>query len=99
MDELNVAAAILSVPTPGTAFRPDVARELNDCLPEVVAAQPDQLGFLATVRMPHFGASVDEVARSLDELHAGRVMLLATARAPMSAGPARTTWTPGRRWR
>ncbi|BBX62167.1 amidohydrolase [Mycobacterium saskatchewanense] len=83
MDELNVAAAILSVSTPGTAFLADArdataaARDLNDYLAEVVAAQPNRLGFFATVPMPHLAASVDEVARSLDELRADGVVLLA----------------------
>ncbi|ORW93900.1 amidohydrolase [Mycobacterium sp. IEC1808] len=83
MGELNVATAILSVSTPGTAFLPDakdaapLARDINDYLAELVRAQPDRFGFFATVPMPHLRESVDEVARSLDELHADGVVLLA----------------------
>ncbi len=83
MAELNVATAILSVSTPGTAFLPGaaeaaaLARDVNDYLAELVGAQPDRFGFLATVPMPHLSESVDEIARSLDELGADGVVLLA----------------------
>lgn len=85
MTELDVATAILSVSTPGTAFLPGatdaaaLARDLNYYLAELVAAQPDRFGFFATVPMPHLGESVDEVARSLDELRADGVVLLANS--------------------
>lgn len=51
MAELGVGTALLSVSTPGTAFLPAVpdacalARDLNDYLAELVAAQPDRFGF------------------------------------------------------
>ncbi len=83
MAELNVATAILSVSTPGTAFLPGaadaaaLARDINDYLAELARAQPDRFGFFATVPLPHLRESVDEVARSLDELHADGVVLLA----------------------
>lgn len=83
MGELNVATAILSVSTPGTAFLPSVAdaaalaRDINDYLAELARAQPDRFGFFATVPMPHVSQSVDEVARSLDQLGADGVVLLA----------------------
>src|SRR5246127_3069340 len=76
MSELDVGTAILSVSTPGTTFLPNpadaaaLARDLNDCLATVVAAQPDRFGFFATVPMPHIDESVAEVVRALDELHA-----------------------------
>ena len=47
--------------------------------PTVVAAHPDRFGFFATVPMPHVDESVAEVVRSLDELHADGVVLLANA--------------------
>ncbi|HTY31629.1 amidohydrolase family protein [Mycobacterium sp.] len=83
MAELNVATAILSVSTPGTAFVPGatdaavLARDINDYLAELARAQPDRFGFFATVPLPHRRESVDEVARSLDELSADGVVLLA----------------------
>jgi predicted TIM-barrel fold metal-dependent hydrolase len=85
MSELGVGTAILSVSTPGTTFLPNpadaaaLARDLNDHLATVVAAQPDRFGFFATVPMPHLDESVAEVVRSLDELHADGVVLLANA--------------------
>jgi len=85
MSELGVGTAILSVSTPGTTFLPNpadataLARDLNDHLATVVAAQPDRFGFFATVPMPHVDESTAEVVRSLDELHADGVVLLANA--------------------
>lgn len=85
MAELAVGTAILSVSAPGTTFlsaaadAAALARDLNDYLASVVAAQPDRFGFFATVPMPHVRQSADEVARSLDELHADGVILLANA--------------------
>ncbi|MGA8251236.1 MAG: amidohydrolase family protein [Mycobacterium sp.] len=85
MSELGVGTAILSVSTPATTFLPNPAdaaalsRDLNDYLAGVVAAHPDRFGFFATVPMPHVDESVAEVVRSLDELHADGVVLLANA--------------------
>jgi predicted TIM-barrel fold metal-dependent hydrolase len=85
MSELGIGTAILSVSAPGTTFLPNpadaaaLARDLNDHLAAVAAAQPDRFGFFATVPMPHVGESVAEVARSLDELHADGVIMLANA--------------------
>src|ERR1700754_1831312 len=85
MAELDVATAILSVSTPGTAFLPEpadaaaLARDLNDYAADLVAAQPDRFGFFATVPMPHIDESVAEVVRALDELKADGVVLLANS--------------------
>ena len=85
MSELGVGTAILSVSAPGTALLPNpaaaaaLARDLNDYLATVVAAQPDRFGFFATIPMPHVDESVAEVVRSLDELHADGVILLGNA--------------------
>jgi predicted TIM-barrel fold metal-dependent hydrolase len=85
MGELDVATAILSVSTPGTTFLPSLtdavslARDVNDYLADLVAAQPDRFGFFATVPMPHVDESVAEVVRSLDELGADGVVLLANS--------------------
>jgi predicted TIM-barrel fold metal-dependent hydrolase len=83
MADLDVGTAILSVSTPGTAFLPHsadaaaLARDLNDYTAAVVAAHPDRYGFFATVPLPHIDESVVEIVRSLDELHADGVVLLA----------------------
>lgn len=85
MAELDVGTAILSVSTPGTAIvsspadAAKLARDLNDYLAELVAAQPDRFGFFATVPTPHLAESVDEVARALDDLRADGVVLLANS--------------------
>lgn len=82
MAELGVATAILSVSTPGTTILTSpadsaaLARDLNDYLADLVAAQRDRFGFFATIPMPHIGEAVDEVVRSLDKLHADGVVLL-----------------------
>jgi 6-methylsalicylate decarboxylase len=85
MAELNIATAILSVSTPSTTFLPNLsdaaglARDVNDYLGDLAAAQPDRFGFFATVPMPHSVESVDEAVRSLDKLRADGVVLLANS--------------------
>jgi predicted TIM-barrel fold metal-dependent hydrolase len=83
MTDLDVAAAIVSVSTPGTTFLPDaadaaaLARDLNAYGANLVASAPDRFGFFATVPMPHIGESVAETVRALDDLKADGVVLLA----------------------
>src|SRR5271169_3573678 len=83
MAELGVGTAILSVSTPGTAFMPNpagasaLARDLNDYTAGLAAAHPERFGFFATAPLPHIDESVAEIVRSLDELHADGVVLLA----------------------
>lgn len=83
MAELNVGTAILSVSTPGTAFLTSpadavvLARDINDYLADLVQAQPDRFGFFATIPLPHVADSIGEVVRSLDDLNADGVVLLA----------------------
>jgi 6-methylsalicylate decarboxylase len=83
MAELDVATAILSVSTPGTAFLPEpadaaaLARDVNDYSADLVASQPDRFGFFATVPLPHIDQSVSETVRALDVLKADGVVLLA----------------------
>jgi predicted TIM-barrel fold metal-dependent hydrolase len=85
MSEVGIGTAILSVSAPGTTFLPNpadasaLARDLNDQLASVVAAQPDRFGFFATIPTPHVDESAAEVVRALDELHADGVVLLANA--------------------
>ena len=83
MADLDVAAAILSVSTPGTTFLPNpadasaLARDLNDYGAEVVASAPERFGFFATIPLPHIDESVAETSRALDVLKADGVVLLA----------------------
>lgn len=83
MAELGIGTAILSVSTPGTAFSPNpadaaaLARDLNDYTAALAAVQPDRFGFFATVPLPNIDDSIAEIVRSLDELRADGVVLLA----------------------
>jgi 6-methylsalicylate decarboxylase len=83
MADLDVGTAILSVSTPGTAFLVNpadaaaLARDVNDYVAELAAAQPDRFGCFATVPMPHVDLAVAEIARAFDELKADGVVLLA----------------------
>jgi len=83
MAELGIGTAILSVSTPGTAFLPNsadaaaLARDLNDYTAGLAAAQPDRFGFFATVPLPNIDDSIAEIVRSLDELGADGVVVLA----------------------
>ncbi|MCW1819675.1 amidohydrolase [Mycolicibacterium conceptionense] len=85
MAELNVAAAVLSVSTPGTTFLPNpadaaaLATDVNDYGAELVASQPDRFGFFATVPMPHVDVAVAESVRALDQLDADGIVLLANS--------------------
>ncbi|ORV26410.1 amidohydrolase [Mycolicibacterium conceptionense] len=85
MAELNVAAAVLSVSTPGTTFLPNpadaaaLATDVNDYGVELVASQPDRFGFFATVPMPHVDVAVAESVRALDQLDADGIVLLANS--------------------
>jgi predicted TIM-barrel fold metal-dependent hydrolase len=83
MADLGIGTAILSVSTPGTAFLPNpadaaaLARDLNDYTAGLAAAQPDRFGFFATAPLPNIDDSITEIVRSLDELRADGVVLLA----------------------
>jgi len=82
---LDIATAILSVSTPATTFLSDpaaaagLASELNEFAADLVASRPDRFGFFATIPTPHLEESVAEVIRSLDELSADGVVVLANA--------------------
>ncbi|AOW94039.1 amidohydrolase [Rhodococcus sp. WMMA185] len=85
MAALDIATAILSVSTPAATFLTDpaaaaaLARELNDFAADLAVSRPDRFGFFATIPTPHLEESVREVIRSLDELSADGVVLLANA--------------------
>lgn len=85
MAQLDISTAILSASTPGTTFLPAaadaaaLARDLNDYTAGLVGAQPNRFGFFATIPMPHVDEAVAEVVRSLDELNADGVVLLANS--------------------
>jgi 6-methylsalicylate decarboxylase len=85
MDRHSVRTAVLSVSTPQTHLGDDaeaiaMSRAVNDFAASVVAAHPGRFGFFATLPLPLVDASLDELQRSLDELHADGVVLLANHR-------------------
>jgi predicted TIM-barrel fold metal-dependent hydrolase len=83
--ELGIDTAILSVSTPGTTFLPNaadaaaLARDLNDYTADLVSSSAGELGFFATVAMPHVAEATAEAVRALDDLHADGIVLLANS--------------------
>lgn len=84
MDDAGIDVAIASISAPGVhlgddAAALDLARRCNDCLAEMVRDRPDRFGGFAILPLPDVGAALDELARSLDELHLDGVVLLTNA--------------------
>jgi predicted TIM-barrel fold metal-dependent hydrolase len=83
MADLDIGTAIVSVSAPGTTLLPDpsdaaaLARDINDFNADLVASNPERLGFFATLPMPHIRESGEETVRALDVLGADGVVLLA----------------------
>ncbi|GAA5161307.1 amidohydrolase family protein [Pseudonocardia eucalypti] len=83
MDEVGIAAAVVSVSTPGTTFADDpagLARRVNEFGAELVERHPDRFGHFATLPMPDVAAARAEAVHALDVLHADGVVLLANSR-------------------
>jgi predicted TIM-barrel fold metal-dependent hydrolase len=81
MDELGIAAALLSISSPGVHFGDDaaaarLARELNEAGAAAVAAHPDRFGLLASLPLPDVGAALAELRYAYDVLDADGVALL-----------------------
>jgi predicted TIM-barrel fold metal-dependent hydrolase len=74
MDEVGIAAAALSLSSPGVDFLDDPAqrqaltRAVNEDGAAAVAAYPDRFGLLASLPLPETEASLAELARAYDEL-------------------------------
>lgn len=82
MDRHGIAAAVLSVSTPGVHLGADgearsMARDVNDFAAQMVRDRPDRFGFFATLPLPDVHGALDELGRSFDELDADGVVLLA----------------------
>jgi 6-methylsalicylate decarboxylase len=81
MDRVGIAAALLSVSSPGvdfldsTAERVALCRAVNDDGAAAVAAHPDRFGFMATLPLPDVDAALAELSRAVDELDADGVGL------------------------
>lgn len=81
MGELGISYALLSIFSPsiytGNKFRSrELARKINEQGAEIVSRAPDNLGFLATLPLPHVHSSIFEARYCLNELHADGVGLM-----------------------
>lgn len=73
MDAHGIDGQVLSLPIPGTyegreADRRELARIANDAYGEIVAAAPTRFAGLASLPLPFADASLEEMARALDDL-------------------------------
>jgi len=85
MDRHDIAAAVLSVSTPGVHLGDDaearaMARDVNDFAAQVVRDHSDRFGFFATLPLPDVDGALAELDRALDTLGADGVVLLANHR-------------------
>ncbi len=92
----GVAAAILSISTPGVHLGDDAearskAREVNEDAAAVVAGQPDRFGFFATLTLPDVDGALAEAAYAFDVLKADGVVLPTSVRNTYLGDPA---WDP-----
>ena len=81
MKELGISYALLSISSPslytGSKFKSrDLARRVNEQGAEIVSRAPGNLGFLATLPLPHVDSSIFEARHCLDTLHADGVGLM-----------------------
>ncbi len=81
MKELGISYALLSLSSPslytGNKFKSrELARRVNEQGAEIVARAPGNLGFLATLPLPHVDSSIFEARYCLDTLHADGVGLM-----------------------
>lgn len=81
MQELGIAYALLSISSPsiytGNKFRSrEIAHRINEQGAEIVSRAPGNLGFVATLPLPHVHSSIFEARYCLDELHAAGVGLM-----------------------
>jgi 6-methylsalicylate decarboxylase len=85
MDELETAAGIVSLSTPGVHLTGDSAgpapqarqwaRRVNEFSAEVVKDHPERFGFFATLTLPDVQGALDELAHAFDVLNADGVIL------------------------
>ena len=74
MDRAGIDREILSVSGLAPYFADETsavagARFANDLYAEIVREQPNRFAAFGVLPMPHASASIDEIARTLDELH------------------------------
>ncbi|MBN6056644.1 amidohydrolase family protein [Nonomuraea sp. RK-328] len=93
MDRQGIAAAILSVSTPGVHLGDGtdasaMARTVNEFGAGLAQAHPGRFGLFATLTLPDVDAAVTEAAHALDELATDGVILLANSRGLYLGDPA-----------
>jgi predicted TIM-barrel fold metal-dependent hydrolase len=93
MDALGIAAACLSVSSPGIWFgdagaAAKLARAVNDSAAELARKYPDRFGFFASLPLPDVPAALAELSRALDELGADGVVLLTNFAGTYLGDPA-----------
>lgn len=81
MAELGIGYALLTLSSPsiytGNKFRSrELARRINEEGAEIVSRAPGNLGFIATLPLPHVHSSIFEARYALDELGAAGVGLV-----------------------
>ena len=84
MDEMNIAAVVNSVASPGAYFGNvdeaiRIARECNDDAAKMISDHPHRLGAFALLPMPDVTASIREAAYALDTLKLEGICLLSHA--------------------
>lgn len=84
MDRIGVERSLLSLSTPGVALADaaanrDLADRVNRHAAEVVEANPDRFGFLASLPLPDVDAALVTAAYALDELGADGVIVQTSA--------------------
>jgi gamma-resorcylate decarboxylase len=94
MDGAGIRYALLSLNAPGVQAEPDsrrgvaAARQVNDSLAEIVAANPSRYGGMATLPMQDPAAAADELDRCATQLGFPCVML----NGYQNVGDANTGW-------
>jgi predicted TIM-barrel fold metal-dependent hydrolase len=81
MDEIGIAAAVLSVSSPGVHFlpaaqRPALARTVNEEGAAAVAEHARRLGLFASLPLPDVDAALEEIAYARDSLDADGFVLM-----------------------
>lgn len=81
MDELGIAAALLSFSDPGASigdpgFRRELARECNEYLADIAGQSHGRFGALAVLPLPDVEDALAELNHAADRLHLSGVVLL-----------------------
>lgn len=93
MDELGIAASLISISSPGVHFGDDqvaaeLARAVNESGAEAVATSPRRFGHLASLPLPDVDAALVELAFAFDELKADGVVLMTNVAGTYPGDPA-----------